>query len=244
MRKIITLLFVLMTITGFSQKNTVKIGLPNIGYNDYLISYERALTPKTSVDLTIGIWATNLLADKFIPGAFEEGWIKGGPWLSDMSTCKHISLAYRMYAGNYGGLKGFYFAPYLRAGNLNIVLNDKMPIAEMSDTVQFNVNTKVNAISVGLQLGYQWVIVDKITIDWYLLGLGIQKATVKGEYQAVNVSGFNDYSSIESSVVEGWDKYPQIDNHKTVDIQDSYLGIKTFMWLPDIGFGFKIGYAF
>jgi len=241
MKKIVLLFLLLISLAGFTQKNAIKIGLLGVTYGDYSLSYERTLTQKTSINITGGYMNPNYGIIDF----YKNIYVKDGVWIDKRGDIKdgiHFSLDYRFYLGDKGSLNGFYVAPYLRYWNLAFLLQDEI----MGD--YFDVDSKVSGIGGGVQLGYHWLISDKISIDWFFLGIGAQKLTGNASWvltaeSATKYTNF-DYHTIIDDVNEPFYKVDYVKQSYQYDVTSDAMNVKITPWIPDIKMGLTIGYAF
>ena len=232
MKKVLIVLFLVFTIEGFAQQNAVKVGLLGLNYGDFGVSYERLINTKSSFNFTIGYLNPKISWFDF-PSYFEPN---EGVWLTELNSGFHTSLDYRFYVGNHQAIKGFYLGPYLRYWGLGFDMKD------IIDGDSFDVNSKISSIGLGFQMGYHWVINNKFSLDWYFVGLGVEKLNMKGAYVNAN-SGFN-YASIQDDVEDVFSGMKIIQNQLETVVTPDALDVKLPLWFPGIKTGFTIGYAF
>lgn len=218
-------------------KNVVKLNLFALGLNNISLQYERALHKNISVALQVG----------FIPSHGLPTQIESQV-PSDLSKLKfsafNITPEVRIYPGKKElkqAPRGFYFAPYYRymsfsvSGFVTYPDSSNYPIVvDRSASGSFT----LKGSSFGLQLGYQWIIANKVSIDWWILGFhgGVGKAI--GNFNADNSSGAEDmqqqFSSME--LAKGTVKASVSGNNVKVDASGFPL--------PGIRAGLCIGVAF
>lgn len=232
MKKISLVLFLIISMSAFSQENAVKLGLLGLNYGDFAVSYERIINTKSSLNYTIGYLNPNASWFDFT-GSFDSN---EGVWLDDVNDGFHTSIEYRFYLGNHQPIKGFYMAPYLRYWNLAFQMKD------IIDEDNFDIDAKVSSIGLGFQMGYHWLINDKISLDWYFVGLGVEKMNIKGSY-VTSISGF-PYGSIEDDVESVFDGMKIVQNRLKTEATSDALNVKLPLWTPGIKTGLSIGYAF
>lgn len=232
MKKITIVIFFIISMSAFSQENAVKLGLLGFNYGDFAISYERVINTKSSLNYTIGYWNPNISWFDF-SSYFETN---EGVWLDGINDGFHTSIEYRFYLGNHQPIKGFYLAPYLRYWNLNFQMKD------IIDEDNFNIDAKVSSIGLGFQMGYHWLINNKFSIDWYFVGLGVERINLKGSYITA-ASGYN-YSTIEDDVEDVFSGFKIIQNRLKTEVTPNALEVKLPIWMPGIKTGLSIGYAF
>ncbi len=206
--------------------NIIKTSLTDLPFNNYSITYERALGRLFSISFSY----------KFSP----EQKI---PILSNLSNLVNYSpdndinifnLSYsshttqlqgRFYIG-LGKMKGFYVAPYFRYANFNIQqpVNFKYDIS-VPDAAPISLDTndlvsgQADAYTFGAAIGYQWQILNKIVIDFSIIGGGYGQINANFESRntyPTNTDGlqslFNELNQ-KLSNLNGYTVKNEIDNN-------------------------------
>jgi len=224
-----------ITSMGFSQENVIKLGLSGMSYGMYSLSYERQISPKSSLNLLLGYWNVN--AGLFSNDTLEFG---DGFGISSYKYGLNGVLDYRFYVGKQEGMRGLYIGPYARYWSHSAVLYDKI------NGIDFDVNSKVSSIGLGFQMGYHWIISDRISIDWYFIGMGIERMNINIEYIA-KVPGYT-YTGDQDIQVDIKDVFNDFDylykRIKTEIIPGENATAKLPFFAPGIKTGFSIGYVF
>lgn len=194
-----------------SKKNTLKLDPVKLILGGINLSYERVLTRRTSINFRA----------KFHPLGFVERTIDGFSVsgsdytfkITDRPRFHHLGFdaEYRFYVSNKYKTQGFYVAPYLRYLNYagNMESNYTGAIGGSPVNIDGSIKTTLNSWGIGLQTGVQWRINNKISIDWGIAGLGIDRYVF-----GVNIMSPN----IEDSV----DKYMS-------DLQNMVGGVSGFL---------------
>jgi hypothetical protein len=232
MKKLLIIVLLFISSLSFAQKNVVKMGVFGVTYGDFALSYERLVTLKSSLNFTLGY----LSPKNSIVGSNYTTSTSGGVGLRELYDGFHTSLDYRFYVGKKEAPKGFYLAPYLRYAGFKFLMNDEI------DNVYFDVNSRISTVGLGFQMGYHWIVYDKISIDWYFLGIGVEYVMPKLVYTTDNA--YFDYSTIVDnvkSVFDGWDYFQK--RLKTNPSKDN-MTAKLPTFFPGIKTGLSIGYAF
>jgi hypothetical protein len=168
------LLFVVLSgcaVYGFAQdhestvlqrENVVKFLPLSLPFHSVSFEFERMINPKNSL-----IFQIALPNQKSVIGKY------GIDANSDLKTAKFgittIRGAYRHYTGNQKLPKGFYIEPYLKyqqikgEGSIEGVRN-QVPYAGRSDV-------RFSSINIGCQLGVQFLIAKRVSLDFYFFGL-------------------------------------------------------------------------
>lgn len=238
MKHLFTFLFVAFALNSMAQDNGLKMVLSGTGYGSYALGYERAITPKTSLNLNIGYW--NMDAGLFSTDDFFENQVDffdtgNGLTFVGFKQGFNTTLEYRYYPK--GAMGGVYLSPYARYWQHGFDLEDEI------EGNTFTIESRLSGLGLGFQVGYQWIISDAFIIDWYFIGVGVERYMLNGKY-VIDRENFN-YSTIEPSVRDAFKSdYDFISDKVETEVNDDNLRVK----LPVIGPGFKtglsIGYRF
>jgi hypothetical protein len=234
MKRLLIIVFMFITSAGFTQENVIKLGILGIGYGDFSLSYERVIAPKSSLNVTFGYLNPNASLINFNRN-FESN---GGVGLKELYDGFHTSVDYKFYVGKNEAPKGFYIAPYLRYAGYKFLMIDEI------DHDYFDVNTHISTIGIGFQMGYHWIVYEKISIDLYFLGLGVEYIMPKLVYTA-NTPGFSgDYSSIVDDVKGVFDGWGYFQKRLKTTVNNDNMTAKLPTFFPGIKMGLSVGYAF
>ncbi len=246
MKKLLALVFLAsLALPGFAQSgdslivernNVVKFLPINIPFQSISFEYERMINGKNSVILGIGLPNQKSIMGKY---GMDAG--------SDLKTAEigtmHIRAAFRHYTGHRMLPKGFYIEPYLKyqniKGNATVSgIDDQSGQAYKGD---FNLN--LNTMNLGFQLGTQFLIAKRVTLDLYFLGL-------EAGFLSGNVNAVSDQISDANNIKDDLDKtiadLPSfIGNKITVTQSGNKVNAKAssipYPWLRG---GISIGIAF
>lgn len=221
----------------FSQKNIIKAGLLGVAFGDLSLGYERAITPGTSINFNAGYWDLKM-SPIDLKSYFDEG---EGVWLDEIKNGWNASLEYRFYLGKQEALKGLYLAPYLRYWNNSFVFNDYISKNEINEL--FDVRTKISGWGLGFQMGYQWLINDKISIDWYFFGASIERVFMNASYVIASNREFS-YQTIVGDVRDVFSGFNLLEKNLVTRADPDRLKIELPILSPGIRTGLTIGYAF
>ncbi len=172
-------LFAILFAAGsfvFAQKkddNIIKINVPALFFKNFSLQYEKAIDKKHSFALAIRYRPESSIPfQKAISDLFTDTTIR-----LDLAKLGNIGITpeYRFYLGKKGVLESFYLGPFL---SYNYYSGDA-PInywAYNSQTNQFTAKVAVfkghiNTFTAGLQVGAQWKLSDKFSLDWWIVGL-------------------------------------------------------------------------
>ncbi|MGF7138895.1 DUF3575 domain-containing protein [Roseimarinus sediminis] len=234
MKRLLFLSLFVTSMVSFAQENVVKLGLSGITYGDYSLAYERALTPRSSMNLNLGYWDMNI-------GFFNTDQLfneSGGISFEGFNTGWHTALDFRFYVGASDAISGLYIGPYLRYWNYGVDFSDEI------ETNNFTIDARLSSIGAGFQMGYHWLIDQRWSIDLYFVGMGAESVNINANYRS-SIDGFN-YAQIEDDVKKAFDDsgYLFLYSETKTTVHDDHLNVRFPFWIPGIKTGFSIGYAF
>lgn len=150
--------------TSVKRKNVFKFLPVNIPFQSTSFEYERMINAKNSFTLGFGLANQQSLIGKY-----------GIDASSDLNKAElgtsHIRVAFRHYGGGKRNLpRGFYIEPYVKyqkiTGSASGSFTD-----DQNNTYPAAIDVNVNTMNVGFQLGAQFLIAKRVTLDFYFLGL-------------------------------------------------------------------------
>jgi hypothetical protein len=246
MKKLIFLVvFTVSAITGFSQnrgqndvelKNLVKFLPVNILFHSISFEYERLISPKNSVILGIGIPTNQSFNGKF--GSEPSSEIK-----NDKLGTMHIRAAFRHYTGKSMLPKGFYFEPYLKYQNINGKMTYTGVDESTKKTHTGDFDISLNSVNAGFQLGAQFLIAKRVSLDLYFLGL--EAGFLSGNTSAT-IDNTEDATNMKNDIKDALVDFPSIIANKLTVTQSGNkvnVNAKNLMY-PWLRSGISIGIAF
>lgn len=225
------------------EKNLVKFGYAPFVTNNYInFSYERVLTDRFSAQLTYGYG----IPKTELPAQIQD--VEGFGSYAFKLTGWKLTPEFRMYLKKEKGApKGIYLAPYGRFSNSKISTTFDMSIDKNGDgvleTSPGTLELSLSEKGFGLQIGAQWLIKDKVAIDWFWFGpryamqtvkLSASNSTLTPTDYAIATSEFN--AELANSDIPGVDLTAETDG-KAMFIKESF-------GMPWFRFGFSFGYRF
>lgn len=173
---------VLLSFSAFSQKadsverkNVIKYNLstPALYNSAFLFQYERVLNPNRSVSIQVGHITLPELLTRFeniqkISDAEQFGY--------------NVTVDYRFYLAKenkYNAPRGVYIAPFASIHHFKNIKDFEIQSAETDEFETVTLNSKVNILSAGVALGYQFVVWDRMTLDFLVLGPSISNYNVE-----------------------------------------------------------------
>lgn len=247
--KQITLLFAIVLVSGVAkaQKNTTKVG-SSLGFLSlmYGVEQERAITDRMTVQTQLRFKPKQELPVNEYLGAEYEG-NEYNPWLNPVFSGWSNITELRIYGKNKGALNGFYWGPYLNYTNHKVVSDEIY--AEFTDndgTTYFgDVQQTLRLVNIGggLSIGTQKVWDSGLTLNWTILGIGVNGYTLSSEIVARNTSGNFDFRDYREEVEEA---YLTLEEVAPVEIELEKERAKISASMPSLHFrmGLSIGFGY
>lgn len=227
------LVLLLCTTAVFAQNNTIKVGFSDAFLGNYNLSYEKVLTDNNSIQLKIGYMEpTNspfISENTITPEAYILKETTGG---------LNASFEYRFYVLKQEIPHGFYIAPYLRCLNQSMVYID-----EIDDRI-YDVDSRLRTLGLGVQLGYQIVLNELFTFDFYFFGAGVDHHTIGLEYQLKEPQPGFDYGTIKDDVSQVFEDINYLEERLTHTVNEDNLTSKLPFLFPGFRLGMSVGVAF
>ncbi|MBN8703405.1 MAG: DUF3575 domain-containing protein [Bacteroidetes bacterium] len=160
--------------------NVIKLNLFGLGATSFNFQYERALHKNISVALGVGF-----LPSRGLPSILTDNDSSGT--LSQMKLSGFsITPEFRFYPGKKQekqAPKGFYIAPYLRYSKYSMSTSFLFEDSTGSGISKIPVDMKISfsGIGGGLMFGCQWLIKERVSIDWWIIGFHGGASNITGE---------------------------------------------------------------
>ena len=232
-------------------QNVVKLGLGSaIVQSDVNLKYERVFAEKHSISASF-IYDTpeSLGLDNFTNDPDAIG--KVGT-LSGFAVVPE----YRYYFGANGAPKGFYAGAYARYRTRNLNAS-----GNFGTDVEVEGKVNLRNFGGGIGCGAQWLINDKIAIDWYILGIGYNSFGLKATIKPTDPDDFEQLKQDVITELDNFEVPTDTQGADQVDLQalidefkaeveklDADDAVVTSPRLPfgllDLRFGLSVGYAF
>lgn len=216
------------------RRNTIKLDLTGslIYSNSYHLSYERVIAQNQSFVVHLGYQEFPTIVNF---GEDIEG--KG----KDNRSGYKFGGEYRFYLkkeNKFAAPRGVYIGPYFTALGFK---SDRM-IEYSGNTVpeDANLNSSANILSIGGQLGYQFVFNDRWTLDLVLVGPSYSRYNFK-----VKLDGDFDFDAedVQNEILQSiLEKYPLLEEFLNEKKVDSSGTLDT--WALGYKYQFLLGYRF
>jgi hypothetical protein len=216
------------------RKTVIKYLPVNYFFESTSFEIERMVNSKNSITLGFGIPTNQSINGKYTDATPE---IK-----DDKFGTMHIRAAYRHYAGKKSLPRGFYIEPYLKYQKVDY--SAKGDFTDLDNvTYQAAISAKFNTANIGFQMGVQFLVLKRISLDWYFLG--VEGGLLNGDITTKVNSNINiDDMKIEvDKFIE--DLPPFLSNKLTATKTTSGVDVNArSIPLPWLRTGFSIGIAF
>jgi len=227
-------------------KNTLKWNAFGLVARTISLQYERVLTDHISLGSQVGYMLPRNLPGSLFPDTvndqvgsngqvthFTGGKFKGG---------FQVTPEFRYYFKGEGN-RGFYLGAYVRYANYSMSIDAIHREDWGSEFKPYEFTGKYSMLHVGGIMGTQFFIGDKITIDWWILGLSFGKSTIDmkatGDFSNLNQEEFindirinlDDNPFVKQSSIE-------------TSISNTEASLKFGIPLPSLRTGLCLGFRF
>lgn len=190
------LLFATLT-SGYTQGHLVKLGIPSLSYGRANLNYEFVFNENMSVNLRAGAQFPRhfpIEGETFIPDedvSFIN--IESGKW-----TSHGIMPSLRLYGGKKNPApQGIYVSPYLSYNNNKMKFSMEYDHLDES-RIPADLSLSFNSFGAGIMVGNQWVIKDRVVIDFNYFGIGVANKQYNVRFNADDVN--INYEEIEEDI--------------------------------------------
>ncbi len=201
------------------------------------LQYERAITDRTTLSLTLGLKPTGGL---FKIKGFDSPTMKTNDFEFTGFT---FTPEYRWYfqRGLRNERTGLYLGGYYRYRSFNNEMKGTYTSSITKTSAPLDVDMSLRTHSFGAMFGYKVMIGKGFYCDILILGLGYTNATIKMREQKPLPAEF--YVDASEKIIDNLDLVAEI--VENVDIEEvSEKKGKGKFGLPSFRYGFKIGYTF
>jgi len=218
--------------TVTEPKNVLNLGLGGLAFGNVSLNYERTFSDSRAASLTAGV-----LVPRKLPSYIYDNISEEDNWDADNKLSGfYIMPEYRFYPSYKIAPEGFYIAPFLR---LNYYTLD---ISGDFDDVTADIKGKFTGFGGGVQFGMHWVIKEKVSIDFYMAGIGLyyDKLSLRFESDDPDV----DYDELGRDVEVDVTGIPLIGEKTEIEVGDDYVDATSSFLFPGFRSGLSIGIVF
>jgi hypothetical protein len=216
------------------RRNTIKLDLTgNLIYdNSFNLSFERLIRPSQSFVVTAGY--------QEFPTIINFGEKVEGDKRDDRSGYKY-GAEYRFYLkkeNKFAAPRGVYIGPYFTG--LNFKSDRKIVYTGTAEPEEANLRTRIGIVSIGAQLGYQFVFNDRWSVDLVLVGPSYSrynfKTQISGDFEF-------DADNVQNEILDALiEKFPMLDD--LLDEKELNSSGTLDTWALGYKYQFLIGYRF
>lgn len=192
------------------RNNVVKFLPVNLTFHSFSFEYERMISPANYITLGIGIPNQKSIIGKY-------GIDLGSEVKSAELGTMHIRAAYRHYTSQRMLPKGFYFEPYVKY--LKISGNGNVENIDFNNTYKGRIDVDLNSMNFGFQLGTQFLIAKRVTLDLYFLGL--EAGILNGDVNATSDLGDPYATHLKAYIEDRIAEYPSFIGDKLTVTQSA-----------------------
>lgn len=245
-QKLLFSLLICFGLTGsiIAQENIVKLGISDLLFTSLNLEYERVLNDNSSVLFEVGTQFPRTVPDVIVTTSTEPGTESNVTATSAEYKSFSVAGSYRIFTKKEGA-KGFYFGPYLRYSKYDLDIEGRYDNAAINaENIPATIIGDLGVFSVGGEIGMQWLINDKIAINWNIIGLGASFNSVGIAFSSEDNDVFEEW---ERDVQEFLDELPaDFGGNFSLTSDNATKSIKADASFPFISFraSVSIGYAF
>jgi hypothetical protein len=232
------LLCLVLTLTNviaqdvYERKNVVNLGLGGLALGNVSLNYERTFSDSRAASLTAG-----LLIPRKLPSLIYDNISEEGNWDADNKLSGFFIMPeYRFYPTYKIAPEGFYIAPFLRFNSYTLDISGDF------DDVTADIKGKFTGFGGGVQFGMHWVIKERVSIDFYMAGIGLYYDNVSMRFESDDPDvNYDDLGNDVEVDIEG---IPVIGEKTEIEVGDDYVDAKSSFLLPGFRSGLSIGIVF
>lgn len=221
--------FLFIKLRAQNPENIFKLHPVNFYFGSFSLGYERILDSQNTFDFGLGIPLGHSVSGEMVRQVIYEDYTLTDSKISNF----HVRAAFRHYTSQKQDF-GFYYEPYLKYESLSPDLEGES--IDDRGTLEGKMNTFVG----GFQIGYQFLLGKRFTLDLYFIGIeaGIGNVDLKGH----SVTDMEGYST---DIQEAVAKIPYYGDHIVVEVVDDELRVHASnLFTPLYRTGFSLGIAF
>jgi len=227
--------------SSYHHKNNIKINLsPYIIYdNPIVLSYERSVSKYQTFSITAGtlkfpsLGLLDISNVQFRNEKSASGYTFGGDY-------RFYLKKENKYMAPHGVYLGPYFSYFNFSNGRSATFTDSA--GNQSD---FDLSTKISLLNIGIELGYQFVIWDRLTIDLIMIAPSLTSYVAYFNLNG-NINGAHE-GQINQEVLQAILNHFPFLNKLVSNKNISYSGVansRNAVWAPGLKFSIFLGYRF
>ena len=225
-----------INVTGqnnfISQKNVINLGLGGLAIGNVALNYERIFNDSRAASLNAG-----LLIPKKLPSFIHDILSEDINIEADNKMWGFFVMPeYRFYPTYKIAPEGFYIAPFMRFNYYSLELSGDF------EDITADYTGRLIRIGGGVQFGMHWIIKEKVSIDFFLAGLGLYYNDVSLRFESDDPDV--DYDELREDVEVDFSDTPIIGKNMELEVGDDYVHATSNFIFPGLRTGVSIGIVF
>lgn len=208
---------------GFMQTHVIKLGISPLVFRSIALNYEYAFNEDNSLSIHGGFTIPHSLPSGF---DLEDNEFNGF----------FIMPEYRMYKSFKHAPGGFYLAPYARFNRYNATVR----MIDFYEDEDGDLEASLTNFGIAMQLGYQFFLSDRITLDVYFFGTGLFYNMTKTTITPDNPGVIDEF---EQEVNDVTVDVPLIGKNIETEVKPDHVLITAPFFSPGIRIGVSLGFA-
>jgi len=212
-------------------KNVVNLGLGGLALGNVSLNYERTFSDSRAASLTAG-----LLIPRKLPSLIYDN-ISDDNWDADNKLSGFFIMPeFRFYPSYKIAPEGFYIAPFLRFNYYTLDISGDF------DDVTADIKGKFTGFGGGVQFGMHWIIKERVSIDFYMAGIGLYYDNLSLRFESDDPDV--DYDELGNDVEVDVTGIPVIGEKTEIEVGSDYVDAKSSFLFPGFRSGLSIGIVF
>lgn len=188
-------------------KNSIKFNVSNtlLYDNSYQFSYERMIKENQSLNIFTGYQEFQLIEVNIDNADFSKESNRKG---------YSIGADYRFFLGSinkFKGPRGVYLAPFVSFFQFETDRGLTYTDPDSGTVSKANLNSKLNLTNFGGELGYQFILWDRLVIDCVLFGPSVTRYNYNMHLDG-EIPGLDENEMFQKLIEAMKDKFPEIEN--------------------------------
>jgi hypothetical protein len=218
----------------YEKRNVMNLGLGGLALGNVSLNYERTFTDSRAASITAGLLIPRKLPTFIYDILAEEINLEADNKLSGF----FIMPEYRFYPSYKIAPEGFYIAPFLRFNNYALEISGDF------DDVTADIKGKFTGFGGGVQFGMHWIIKERVSIDFYMAGLGLYYDNLSLRFEPDD-PGSVDWDELSNDIEVDVTGIPVMGEKTEIEVKHGeYVDAKSSFLFPGFRCGVSIGIVF
>ncbi len=217
----------------YEPRNVVNLGLGGLGLGNISLNYERTFTDSRAASLTAGLLVPRKLPSFIYDILSEEIDLEADNKISGF----YIMPEYRFYPSYKIAPEGFYIAPFLRFNYYTLNMSGDF------DDITADINGKFTGFGGGVQFGMHWIIKERISIDFYMAGIGFYYDNVSMRFESDDPDV--NWDILRNDIEVDVKGIPVLGEKTEFEVKEGeYVDAKSSFLFPGLRCGVSVGIVF